>query len=80
MKFNGSKKFNLGDYNELVDFSDYEMSTKQAIMAKCKEWCGFSSHEAILCNAKDCALHKIYQHYVRNSKTKIKKDNIESDI
>ena len=74
MKFNGSKKFKLSDYNELVDLSDYEMSTKQAIMAKCKECSGFSSKEAILCNAKDCALHKIYQHYVRNSKTKIKKD------
>lgn len=74
MKFNGSKKFKLSDYNELVDLTDYEMSTKQAIMAKCKECSGFSSKEAILCNAKDCALHKIYQYYVRNSKTKIKKD------
>ena len=28
MKIKGSKKFKLSDYNELVDLSDYEMSTK----------------------------------------------------
>ena len=78
MKFNGSKKFKLSDYNELVDLSDYEMTIKQAVMAKCKECCGFSSKEAILCNAKDCALHKLYQRYVRKSVTKIKKDTNNS--
>lgn len=36
MKIKGSKKFNLRDYNELVDLSDYEMTIKQAVMAKCK--------------------------------------------
>ena len=78
MKIKGSKKFNLRDYNELVDLSDYKMSIRQIIMAKCKECCGFSSKEAILCNAKDCALHKLYQRYVRNSVTKIKKDTNDS--
>ena len=28
MKIKGSKKFNLRDYNELVDLSDYEMTIK----------------------------------------------------
>ena len=54
------------------------MTIKQAVMAKCKECCGFSSKEAILCNAKDCALHKLYQRYVRKSVTKIKKDTNDS--
>ena len=74
MKIKGSKKFNLRDYNELVDLSDYEMTIKQAVMAKCKECCGFSSKEAILKKKKNCALHKLYQRYVRKSITKIKKD------
>lgn len=78
MKIKGNKKFNLRDYNELIDLSDYEMTIKQAVMAKCKECCGFSSKEAILCNAKDCALHKLYQRYVRKSVTKIKKDTNNS--
>ena len=78
MKLEGSKKFNLSDYNELVDLSDYKMSIRQIIMAKCKECCGFSSHEAVLCKAKDCALYRPYQFYVKNSKVKQRKDSQEA--
>lgn len=46
------KKFLISEYNDLKDLSDYKMTPKQAIIAKCKECCGFSMHEAILCNAK----------------------------
>ena len=72
MKMNGSKKFNLTDYTELVDLSDYEMTTRQAIMAKCKECCGFSTYEAMRCNCKTCALHRFFVRYTKKSTTRAK--------
>lgn len=51
------KKFNLREYNDLVDFRDYEkLGRKLAIQAKCKECCGFSSQEAHQCTITTCAL------------------------
>lgn len=64
-KNNGTKKFSMNDYKDLVDLSDYDMTTKQCIMAKCKECSGFSSHEARLCNNKSCALYKPYSFYIK---------------
>ena len=66
------KKFLISEYNDLKDLSDYEMTPKQAIIAKCKECCGFSMHEAILCNAKNCALHNLFVRYTKNSRTRKK--------
>lgn len=63
------KKFLISEYNDL---SDYEMTPKQAIIAKCKECCCFSMHEAILCNAKNCALHNLLVRYTKNNRTQKK--------
>lgn len=57
------KEFSLKDYKELVDFRDYEkIGRKQAIQAKCKECCGFSSYEAHQCKVYTCALWPFISH------------------
>lgn len=66
------KKFLISEYKDLKDLSDYEMTPKQAIIANRKECCGFSMHEAILCNAKTCALHNLLVRYTKNNRTRKK--------
>ena len=67
------KKFKISEYTELKDLKDYEMTPRQAIIAKCKECCGFSMHEAFLCNCTTCALHSLFERYTKNSLTQKKK-------
>lgn len=66
------KKFYLSDYNDLVDLSEYVMTPRQAILAKCKECCGFSSMEAHRCNIKTCALHNLLVRFTKKSVTRAK--------
>lgn len=66
------KKFLISEYNDLKDLSDYEMTPKQAIIAKCKQCCNFNMHEAILCNVKNCALHNLLVRYTKNNRTRKK--------
>ena len=66
------KKFYLSDYNELEDMSEYVMTPRQAILAKCKECCGFSSMEAHRCNIKTCALHNLLVRFTKKSVTRAK--------
>ena len=73
------KKFLLSEYDELKDLSDYQMCQKQAIMAKCKECCGFSMHEALLCDKVDCALHSLFCRYTKNSRTRKKAQDNAND-
>lgn len=37
-----------------------------------KECCGFSMHEALLCDKVDCALHSLFCRYTKNSRTRKK--------
>lgn len=64
-KLEGNKKFTVMDYNEIHDMSDYEMNTKQAIIAKCKECSGFQIHEARKCSDKTCVLNRFLKYYLK---------------
>lgn len=66
------KKFFISEYNELEDLSDYEMTPKQAIIAKCKQCSCFNMQKAILCNVKNCALHNLLVRYTKTSRTRKK--------
>ena len=61
------KRFFIRDYNEQTDLYDYEMKPKQAILAKCKECCGFSMKEAILCQCTQCPLHGVFKKFTKHS-------------
>ena len=66
------KKFLISEYNEQKDLSDYEMTPRQAIMAKCKECCCWSMHEALLCQCTHCPLHGLFVRFTKNSRTRQK--------
>ena len=74
------KKFNRLKYNSLEDMSEYSLTPRQAILAKCKECCGFSMYEACNCDIKTCALHNLLVRYTKKSLTRMKHEqdiNIE---
>lgn len=73
------KKFFISEYNEQKDLSDYEMTPRQAIMAKCKECCGFSMHEALLCQCTHCPLHGLFVRFTKNSRTRKKAQDKAND-
>lgn len=64
-KLEGTKHFTVSDYNELADMSEYEMNSKQAIIAKCKECCGFQMNEARQCRDKTCVLNRFLIYYLK---------------
>lgn len=66
------KKFNRLKYNSLEDMSEYSLTPRQAILAKCKECCGFSMYEACKCDIKTCALHNLLVRYTKKSTTRAK--------
>lgn len=64
------EKFDLGKYNNYVeDFTKYDKLTpKKAIMAKCKECCGYSVKEAKLCESKSCPLFMFNVRFYKKTK------------
>lgn len=48
----------LIDYNKLIDFTDIDLTPKEAIKFKCHECRCFNSKEVLLCDNTDCALYK----------------------
>ena len=62
----------MSEYTEQKDLSDYFLTPRQAIMAKCKECCCWSMHEALLCQCKQCPLHSLFVRFTKNSRTRKK--------
>lgn len=58
------KEFNLNDYNSVRDLSNVELGPRQAILAFCKECCGFNNNEARLCPSKTCPLWRLSRKYM----------------
>lgn len=56
---NSKQKITLYEYNELVDFTNYqELTPLQAIKLKCKECCCFNMSDVKRCEIKSCALNQ----------------------
>ncbi len=52
-------KIKYNDYNDLVDFREYERLTPlKAIKFKCKECCCWNSYESRQCENYDCPLQQ----------------------
>lgn len=66
------KKFKISEYTDQKDLSDYSLTPKQAIMAFCKQCCGWQMKEALLCQCKHCPLHSLFVRYTKNSRTRKK--------
>lgn len=48
--------FKLSEYNDRQDFSQVEITPKEAILAKCYECCCWDGSEVLACNIKHCPL------------------------
>jgi len=59
------RNFKLYDYNQLMDFTDIEMTAKEAICAKCHECCCFQATEVKKCKQTDCALFKFKEKWYK---------------
>ena len=73
------KKFLISEYNEQKDLSDYEMTPRQAIIAFCKQCCGWQMKLALLCQCKHCPLHSLFCRYTKNSRTRKKAHDKAND-
>lgn len=49
--------FKLKDFKDYTDFSNIELTPKQAIMAKCYDCCCYDRKEVKLCNCTHCPLY-----------------------
>ena len=52
------EKFKLVDYNNKTDFTNIELTFKQAILAKCWDCCCYDGKEVKKCDIKHCPLNK----------------------
>lgn len=61
------RRFMLSEYKDYVpDFSVFvPLRASEAIKAKCKECCGYSTHEARLCTSKSCPLWLLRKRFYR---------------
>ena len=50
--------FKLKDYVDRVDFTEIELTMKQAILAKCLDCCCYEKSEVKTCTIKYCPLMK----------------------
>ena len=60
------KRMKLYDYDHLIDFTDVELTPKEAILFKCHECCCFQGTEVKACDSRDCALWKFKEKWYRN--------------
>ena len=58
------REFNINEYNSIRDLSKVELGPRQAILAYCKECCGFNYKEALACPSKTCPLWRISRKYM----------------
>lgn len=57
--------FKLYDYNDITDFSNIELTAKEAILAKCYDCCCFDGVEVKECNIKTCPLHQFKEKWFK---------------
>lgn len=50
--------FKLKNYVDRIDFSDIDLTMKEAILAKCWDCCCYQKEEVKLCTIKYCPLMK----------------------
>ncbi len=60
-------EFKLKDYKDLTDFTEIELTPKQAILAKCYDCCCYDRKEVKLCACKHCPLMKLKNKWLRVS-------------
>lgn len=60
--------FKLKNYDRSIDFSDIDLSFKEAILAKCWDCCCYDRKEVKLCNIKHCPLYKFKQKWINKNK------------
>ena len=51
--------FKLRNYTNRTDFTDIELTPKEAILAKCYDCCCYDRKEVKACNIKQCPLHNL---------------------
>ena len=57
---NMKRKFDLVDYNDIVDdFTQYDFTTKELVVMKCHECCCYEASEVKQCDAKSCPLYPL---------------------
>ena len=62
--------FDLKSYQNLTDFSNIELSAKEAILAKCWDCCCYDAMEVKECNIKTCPLHQYKVKWYKVPRTK----------
>ena len=50
--------FKLKEYNNRIDFTDIDLTFKEAILAKCWDCCCYERKEVKACTIKECPLMK----------------------
>ena len=59
--------FKLRNYTERTDFSEIELTPKEAILAKCYDCCCYDRKEVKACNIVHCPLYKYKNKWFRVS-------------
>lgn len=62
--------FKLKNYVDRVDFSDIDLTMKEAILAKCWDCCCYQKEEVKLCTIKYCPLMKFKDLWLNGIRTK----------
>ena len=57
--------FRLANYNNPVDFTDVELTPREAILAKCHDCCCYDANEVLACDIKICPLKKFKDMWYR---------------
>lgn len=57
--------FKLYNYTDTIDFSDYELTPKEAILAKCYDCCCYQGVEVKACTSKNCPLFKFKEKWFK---------------
>jgi len=50
--------FKLYNYDKPTDFSEIELTPREAILAKCYDCCCYDGNEVLLCDLKTCPLQQ----------------------
>lgn len=73
------KNFNLFYYKQPVDFTDIELTVKEAVISKCHECCAYQSSEVKACDCKTCSLYKFKLKWYKTPTSKVLSDEYRKD-
>ena len=62
--------FDFYKYTDRLDFTDIELTPKEAIVAKCFDCCCYDSEEVKLCDIKSCPLMKFKNKWFKKPRRK----------